>query len=264
MMYLLRLFAWLAALLSKKTKPQSPSENVNEQGSSDETATRPPVHEDAAPWLALARKEDGVRETAGSGSNPVVLQYYKDAGHPEITSDEVSWCAAFVGAMLERSGVASSKSLAARSYLTWGKKLDRPKPGCVVVLWRTSPKSWQGHVGFYVGEDSKSVFLLGGNQADAVNVSKYPKDRILGFRWPSTVANSRTYRGLAFASAGQALSLGGDAVAQIVAELLPVAAELKSLSGASEFFGYVGSAITILALGWVAYARFDDWRRKGR
>ena len=59
------------------------------------------------PWLDQAWADLGVREGAGNANDPRVLAYYRDAGHPEIKADSVAWCAAFVGAMLERSGIKS-------------------------------------------------------------------------------------------------------------------------------------------------------------
>jgi hypothetical protein len=39
-----------------------------------------------------------------------------------------------------------------------------------------------GHVGFYAGTEGSKVLVLGGNQSDEVNISRYPKNRILGIR----------------------------------------------------------------------------------
>ncbi len=50
------------------------------------------------------------------------------------------------------------------------------------MLWRESRDSWKGHVGFYAGHDQSKVWLLGGNQGDAVNVRDFPRKRILGVR----------------------------------------------------------------------------------
>ena len=76
-------------------------------------------------WYELALSERGVKEGPGEADNPVVRAYYKDAGHPEVKHDSVPWCAAFVGAMLTRSGIKPSGSLAARSYLAWASSSMR-------------------------------------------------------------------------------------------------------------------------------------------
>jgi uncharacterized protein (TIGR02594 family) len=141
-----------------------------------------------APWFDLAHKKIGVHETPGDSNNPEVLKFFQDAGHPEIHNEDTAWCAAFVGAMLHRAGVAPSGSLMARSYLKWGMRLAAPKRGCIAVLWRGSPNATTGHVGFVVGFTEDSIDLLGGNQgaAGVVSIERFPRSRVLGYRWPNT------------------------------------------------------------------------------
>ena len=136
-------------------------------------------------WLDHAWQEAGVRETPGPASNSRILQFFRDVGHADVTSDEVAWCAAFVGACLERAGLRSTRSLLARSYLDWGVPIANAKLGAVAVLSRGSDPG-QGHVGFVVGAAKDQLFLLGGNQKDAVTVQSFPMGRLLGLRWPST------------------------------------------------------------------------------
>jgi len=136
-------------------------------------------------WLAEAWAELGQREIAGRADNPRIRAYFEAVGdsHP----DEVPWCAAFVGACLERAGFASTRSLMARSYLGWGGELAEGKVGAIAVFSRGSDPA-AGHVGFLLGETGDSLILLGGNQSDAVTVAPCPKARLLGLRWPQEVA----------------------------------------------------------------------------
>lgn len=131
----------------------------------------------------LARADVGTLEW-GDGHNPKVVAYFRDAGNAWVKDDETAWCAAFVGAMLERSGIPGTGKLNARSYLDWGEPvaLEDARPGDVVVFSRGDPKGWQGHVAFFVEEDVNSIAVLGGNQKNAVNVSNYGKARLLGIR----------------------------------------------------------------------------------
>ncbi len=135
-------------------------------------------------WLELAWADLGVAEAPGADNNSKVLRYFADAGHPEVRADEVAWCAAFVGACLERAGVASTRSLMARSYLAWGEPLPEPRAGAIAVLSRGSDPSL-GHVGFLVGLTPSQAVLLGGNQGDAVSVAAFPRTHLLGLRWPA-------------------------------------------------------------------------------
>lgn len=138
-----------------------------------------------APWLDAAWAEFGVRETPGSGNSARVLALFADAGAPQIQSDATAWCAAFVGAALKRSGLNGTGSLLARSYLKWGDVIDVPRVGAIAVLSRGN-SAWQGHTAFYLGRDKSRVFLLGGNQNNAVNVAAFNAKRVLGYRWPKS------------------------------------------------------------------------------
>ena len=140
-------------------------------------------------WLATAWAELGQREVEGASDNARIRAFFRDVGQPVSLHDEVAWCAAFVGACIERAGLASTRSLMARSYLRWGAALGEGRFGAVAVLSRGSDPS-AGHVGFLLGETASHVVLLGGNQGDAVSVAAFPKTRLLGLRWPQEQATT--------------------------------------------------------------------------
>lgn len=132
-------------------------------------------------WLIEARKNLGVKETKGKVHTSEVLKYWKDIKRGGIKDDETPWCAAFVGAMLERVGVKSTRFESAKSYLDWGQLLALPVVGCIVIFTREGG----GHVGFVVGRDTKgNLLVLGGNQGDEVNIRSFPVSRVTGYRWP--------------------------------------------------------------------------------
>ena len=132
--------------------------------------------------IDLAIAEIGTVEWA-KGSNPKVVAYYCDAGHPEVVDDAVAWCAAFVGAMLKRAGVKPSGALNARSYLNWGNPvpLDKIQRGDIGVIARGN-STWQGHVFFIEKVNGKMVVAVGGNQRDSVSRAEYPISALLGVR----------------------------------------------------------------------------------
>lgn len=134
-------------------------------------------------WMELARAELGVSEVGGSGHNKRIVDYFADAGHPEVKNDETAWCAGFCGAILKRAGMPNSGSLAARSYLKYGTPVETPQVGDIVVFSRGN-STWEGHVGFYVGETDTAVKVLGGNQSNKVSIASYSKTRLLGYRRP--------------------------------------------------------------------------------
>lgn len=134
-------------------------------------------------WMTGAEKDLGVHEVDGDAANPRIMAMFRTIGADWVKDDVTPWCAAATGAWLEESGIKSTRSALARSYLDWGQKLDEPVIGCVTVIKRgTDPK--QGHVGLFSGTRDGKVILLGGNQGDEVGYSAFPNDRVLGYRWP--------------------------------------------------------------------------------
>lgn len=145
-------------------------------------------------WLDTAYKYLGTKEIKGAKHNPLILKWWAAIRAPFL-DDEQPWCAAFVGGVLEECGIRSSRSASARSYLRWGRKIDIPAVGCIVVFWRGSPQSWSGHVGFLVGVDrSGNYMVLGGNQGDTVTIAPFARTRTLGLRWPEGVADASVFK----------------------------------------------------------------------
>lgn len=134
------------------------------------------------PWYNLARSYIGKKEVPGPATDLDIAKWLKEVG--EAGDDAIPWCASFVNAMLVRSGFPSTKSAAARSFLKYGKSVDIPNEGAIVVFWRESKYSSKGHVGFYVRDAGDSIIVLGGNQSDMVCEQAYPKSRVLSYRWP--------------------------------------------------------------------------------
>lgn len=131
------------------------------------------------PWLLVAEGEIGIKEVPGVGNNKRILEYHSVTGLA-ASQDSVPWCASFVSWCLEVSGIKSTKSARAKSYLEFGVKLTEPRKGCICVFNRNGG----GHVGFYMGENDVSIFVLGGNQRNAVNIAPYSKADFLEYRWP--------------------------------------------------------------------------------
>jgi uncharacterized protein (TIGR02594 family) len=137
------------------------------------------------PWLKIARKELGVKETPGSGDNSRVVEYLKSTtlGRLDNENDETAWCSAFVNWVLKQAGVTPRTNSAwARSWLKWGIATDDPIPGTIVIFTRGANA---GHVGFYLNEDDNRIQVLGGNQGDAVTIAWFPKANLLGYREPA-------------------------------------------------------------------------------
>ncbi|MEZ5007223.1 MAG: TIGR02594 family protein [Chitinophagales bacterium] len=133
--------------------------------------------------VKIAAGEIGIKEIHGTQHNPRILEYQEMTGL-SFGNDEVAWCSIFANWCALQANLPMSNAANARSWLNIGRKTSFPVPGDVAVLWRESRTSWMGHVGFFMGfsHDGKDVFVLGGNQNDEVNISKYDIDRVLEFR----------------------------------------------------------------------------------
>jgi len=144
------------------------------------------------PWYQIAERERalGVAEISGSENNPRILQYLATTtiwSDLAARKDETHWCAAFVNGCLKEAGVKGTALANARSFLDWrdGTRLERPTLGCVVVMWRNSPDSAEGHIGFYAGDGSETAFeMLSGNQGNRVSIKEQPRNQVLGYFWP--------------------------------------------------------------------------------
>jgi len=140
----------------------------------------------------IAQRFIGIREVDGSVANPAILAMLRlDGDWPK--DDSVPWCAAFTNYVCWLLRLPRSKSLRARSWLSVGTPVveaDRWEAAYdVVILQRGSGKQpgpsvidAPGHVGFFSAQEGERIWILGGNQSDEVNVSSYPKSRVLGVR----------------------------------------------------------------------------------
>lgn len=140
------------------------------------------------PWLTVARREIGVQEVPGSANNPRVVEYLHATDNLDEktrSKDETPWCSAFVNWCMQQVGIKGTQNALARSWQEWGKHLDEPYVGCIVVFQREKKF---GHVGFYLGETETHIRVLGGNQQNPetgifeVSEKSYPKADFLEYR----------------------------------------------------------------------------------
>lgn len=149
-------------------------------GELQKVETYKPISSDI-PWLKLAYKEIGVHEVRNEDKVHGYWRSAKLSGLARYSASKIAWCAGFVGAMLENAGIRSARTDGAKNYLNWGRPLDEPCDGCVVVFTRKGG----AHVGFVVGHDEKgNLLVLGGNQGNAVNIKSFPRSRVTGYRYP--------------------------------------------------------------------------------
>lgn len=135
-----------------------------------------------AQLLTVALRDFAVAETLGGGSSAEILAMAQGLAL-SYTKDEVPWCGLAIAHWTHQVGLALPEApLASRSWLSWGAKAETPELGDVTVLWRGAPSNWEGHVGLFVTRRGALVYLLGGNQGNAVTIVPFNVARVLGYR----------------------------------------------------------------------------------
>lgn len=115
-----------------------------------------------------------------SGAVSIAKRYL--GGNP--TRRSRLWCAAFMNMVEQKAGRRGTGSDAARSYLSYGQRVSRPRPGDIVVLWRGGPNGRSGHVGYFLADEGSHIRIISGNHNRKVGIGTYPKSRVLGYRRP--------------------------------------------------------------------------------
>ncbi len=147
-------------------------------------------------WLQQARHLLGTQESPGTANNAAILDWARQEGgwiERFYTADSIPWCGLFVGHCLLNAGISGPKNpLSALAWADWGDEVpfSEREAGCVLVFTRQGG----GHVGFYAGEDAdgSALYVLGGNQSDAVSISRIATDRLHAVRWPAGLARRKS------------------------------------------------------------------------
>jgi uncharacterized protein (TIGR02594 family) len=163
----------------------------------------------AEPLEPMPKSRSDAAEAAANvpGAAAVLLEALRWRGR---TANQIGlptrlWCADFMNFVLRRSGGAGTHSRAARSFLTYGKKLDGPRVGAIAIMSRRGANN--GHVGIVRGTDGKgNPIIVSGNHGKTVMQSVYAKERVLGYVMPpdyvlEEIANAARANASASASA---------------------------------------------------------------
>lgn len=138
------------------------------------------------PWMHAAQRVRGLHEVRDT--DRLRAWFTKSmAALAWVDPRDVPWCGAFTAVCYrewQADVVVPEKPLVARNWRTFGKSCP-PVFGACLVFWRGSRSGWRGHVGFCHGEDATHFHVLGGNQRNAVTVTRIAKKRLLDARWPA-------------------------------------------------------------------------------
>ncbi len=162
---------------------------VNASQAGGAAPTTPPLTAAGDPkWIDAAREQMGQKEIAGAKHNSRIVEWFKVAKASWFKDDETPWCGAFAAYCMIAAGQQipeKGEAVRAKAWATWGKDTP-PRVGAVAVFGREGG----GHVGFVVGENATSLYILGGNQSNAVNIMPIAKSRLIAMRWPAALALS--------------------------------------------------------------------------
>lgn len=142
---------------------------------------------DATPWMDTAARMIGLHESLNHAE---VASFLASDGGTAGDPAQVPWCADFVQTCIALSlpeEPLPTNPYASLAWTTFGYPVD-PCFGAILCLWRESPDSWKGHVGFCVEVKPTHIMLRGGNQSDAI-CEKWIDRQFLrpnGSRWPKT------------------------------------------------------------------------------
>lgn len=177
--------------------------------------------------MEVAMGELGQQEITGSEDNERIVDYFDSVTY-RATDDETPWCAAFVNWVLMEAGIARTESAAALSFAKWGVKTTKPKYGDIVVF---DHGHGRGHVGFFMGTDGKNVSVLGGNQNNQVNITKFAASRVAHYRTCKTAWASKTV----WAASTVAAVTVGQATTEVVNQVTAPASSGVDLQQVVEF-----------------------------
>lgn len=138
-------------------------------------------------WLNWMMSKLGLQEVAGAGDNPEIIEWMKLTTLPRsMWHDATAWCSVAANAAFMLNGIEGTRSAAALDWLKWGKKLDKPKLGCVVVFnrYNSNGELIGGHVAFFLEQKGDRIQVVGGNQGDAITKQWYSTANVRGYRWP--------------------------------------------------------------------------------
>jgi uncharacterized protein (TIGR02594 family) len=141
------------------------------------------------PWIDLAMRFRGLREIPGKQHAPKIQMMLKKLG-AWWTDDETPWCGVFVGYCLKESGIVPPKHwYRAKGYSDYGTAVSKSSipMGAICVKSRKGG----GHVFYAVAQtaDGKTIFGLGGNQSNMVNIVPFSIEEIDDVRWPPVSIN---------------------------------------------------------------------------
>lgn len=239
--------------------------------------------------IKIARGELGVTEYKPNNKrqwNDRVAEYFR-VNKYQVTKTQnplnTPWCAIFIGWVLSRAGLVGTFSASSRSYLTWGtcvydKKSNKgsisdAKPDDIVIQWRGKcDDGVTGHIYFYLKQDNKYIYGIGGNQSDTVTEAKFLKSRVISIRRPRNVkiASKTIISAGGSATTGTAAEVvkqvGNTPVPPIDTSIEAANKTVEALSPLGGLLPTIAIILTVLSVGLALLTiwwRYRDYKETG-
>jgi uncharacterized protein (TIGR02594 family) len=125
--------------------------------------------------------DPGIELVASSPDTRIVAEARRWIG-TNPTTRATLWCARFMNFVLERLGLPGTSSDLAKSFASYGKRLEGPKVGAIAVMNRGKSG---GHVGVVSGfaKDGDPI-IISGNHSRRVAEAVYDRSRIFAYVSP--------------------------------------------------------------------------------
>ncbi len=134
------------------------------------------------PWMAEMNRKAGLHEVKDNAVLSAWLKIGKWLGNPK----DLPWCGDAVETCIAKTlptECLPANPFFAQNWARFGRDAGGPIVGSIgVIAWTPST----GHVGLVAGVDGNRVNMLGGNQSNMINVSSFPRNKFIAFRWPLT------------------------------------------------------------------------------
>jgi uncharacterized protein (TIGR02594 family) len=162
-------------------KPQPPDE-IND-------IDPPIIDADAGPtWMQWMVRANGIKEYPGEPNNPMIMRSVEVIAErwPDMAAyahtyqeDATPWCGQAVAWSMTKANVRPPKDyLSSKVWRSFGFDVKTPEYGCIVCL--------ESHVALFHHQVGSTIYLMGGNQSDMVNLCPFNESEIVACRWPDS------------------------------------------------------------------------------
>ena len=141
------------------------------------------------PWMQIAMQEVELSELRNSSDSYECYQFHKSTHFQRAFFRAITdnYSTPFVNWCLERSGYEGNESPDSKYWLYWGKSIDIPCKGCIVLIDGNGTHSGYrvcSQVGILIARVGNNVEVISTNSGGEVVILTIPDEHIIGYRLP--------------------------------------------------------------------------------